>query len=98
MQKEKWWDLVNKNWKSILEFCEEYLPMDSTQDYDGNSTTRTVRQHILLAFSSKDPVLARYLNEAWWNSPENGTGEIWQLLNTIFMEEPQWETEHALDW
>ena len=91
MNEREWWELVALNWADILAFCEEYLPMDSCQDYEGNDTTSTVRQHILAAYEEKNHVLARYINEAWISSPEGGNGHVWEVMNDLYQYEPNWE-------
>ena len=91
MTQHEWWKLVVENWKDILSFCEEYLPMDSHQDYEGNDTKKTVREQVVQAFEKKDGnILGRFLNEAWWQSPEGGVQPIWKILDTLYNDEPDW--------
>ena len=91
MNKQEWWAMVDANWPEILVFCENNLPMEEHQDAEGNDSEKTVRQHVLEAFRKKDHVLACFLNDAWFRSPENEDTPIHGVLNFLFEEEPLWE-------
>lgn len=88
---EEYWNNVNIYWDDILHIINVYLPTFSKKWIDGTNLDTTLGDHIAELKATRNPKLVRALNAAWWNCPEEKSGDwahdSWYVLCDLCSEE-----------
>jgi len=69
--KEQWWALVDLHWDDLYEICGMFLPLSNRVNCWEMKTPTTMGENIREAREKRWPDLEKYLNGAWWKSPDD---------------------------
>jgi hypothetical protein len=89
--KQEYWDIVYKYWDDIFHILNIYLPTFGKQWIDNSSLDKTLGEYILELKETKNPRLVRAFNAAWFNCPDEMSGDFahksWSVLCDLCSEE-----------
>lgn len=87
----EYWDNVNAYWEDISHILNVYLPTFKNRWIDGTPLDKTLGEHIIELRETRNPKLVRAFNAAWWNCPEENSGEwahkSWLIFRDLCAEE-----------
>lgn len=85
--KKEYWQLVNTNWDGLQKLFDLYLPTFNSKWIDGSAIDKPLRDFLIDLKVSENPRLARAINAALWNCPEDHSGEwhhpSWHAISVI---------------
>lgn len=86
-----YWNIVDTYWKDINHILNLYLPTFKNQWIDGSKLDCSLGEHIENLRKTQNPKIVRAFNAAWFNCPEESSGEwahkSWGILCDLCSEE-----------
>lgn len=73
--RKTYWDIVNACWEDIRHIMDLHLPTFGNKWIDGTPLDKTLGEYIEELRIEQNPKLVRAFNSAWWNCPEENSGE-----------------------
>ena len=88
--KDEWWNNVDKAWVDILSILHKFINMGDWEDIDYNPIECPRAVEVEKMKVSRNSQLARYLNAAWQNAPDDiniHNIPSWHVLCDLLSEE-----------
>lgn len=88
---KEYWEIINKYWDDIFHIINLYLPTFQNRWVDGTPLDKSLGNYIIELKNSQNPRIVRAFNAAWWNCPDENSGEwahkSWYVLCDLCSEE-----------